>query len=234
MATAIRLGAAGEVEVFDVSEESLTDAARTQRAFGPSLCRLHGNPLTLTREEEATGFAEYRAEFGHGIARRHWWRLLNRFLMLDGGARDFSRVALFLSIRLKPRAETSRRPAAASAHLRYLRTTLGYVNHGRLSPAIRATIFVAAFDEMRWLADEGMSEANARRVVLAEIEAAGCELVWPGRNASVPFKEVVRWTLVKPASALERIFGEKLAEYRSGDFDHCSRPRGTTRGDRPR
>ncbi len=94
----------------EIADSNLNRAAQLQRALLPSVQRQEDTSLNAA-EFETSGVEDYKKVFGHEISARHFRDLFKRTIQRDGGAENWSNLALYLDERPARKIKTN--PATA-------------------------------------------------------------------------------------------------------------------------
>jgi hypothetical protein len=98
-----------ETPISEISDSCLNDARRLRDALLPALDRI-GKPMFDLAELVRLGLADYERAFGHSVSEGHWRRLMDRTLLRDAGAKNFTRLEIYLPV--KPARKTMPGPDA--------------------------------------------------------------------------------------------------------------------------
>lgn len=144
---------------------------------------------------EEVGLRDFAHVFGRPISSKTFWRVLDRTLERDRGAREFKRIELYL-----PGNYTSRKKRKdvreSLSHLPTLANSVLAVADVNCPTATELQlIWVAACEEWQTLTAAGSAEKRAAKIVLAGLEASGIDLARSSRALRVAFKRKLdRWT----------------------------------------
>ncbi len=143
---------------------------------------------------EEIGLRDFARVFGRPISSKTFWRVLDRTLERDRGAREFKRIGLYL-----PGNYTSQKKSKdvreSLSHLPTLANSVVAVARVNSPTATELQlIWVAACEEWQTLIAAGSGDKRAAKIVLAGLEASGIDLASSSRALRVAFKRKLdRW-----------------------------------------
>ncbi len=168
-------------------------AHKLRQALAGAL-ELHRDSKWGRDEIEAAGLRDYARVFGHEVTPRHFWRLFDRVLRLDGGKRDFARLELYLPATISARPKTSLFEKVAAQMPDLSTQVQGAADPLNPSPAETQLIWEAACQEWQRLVSAGGSQVQAKKAVLAALDASGVTLArsYPALRRNLGYK-IERW-----------------------------------------
>lgn len=174
------------------------DAHRLRQALAGAL-ELHVQGKWGREEIEGAGLRDFERVFGRAIKSKQFWRLFDRVVARDAGARKFIDLDLYVYGRLGRNRQTDR----LHSLMRDLPTLAMAVLHvkdvTRLTDNERLMVWNSALREYQRLIDGGTSDCRARRLVISALVESGLPLA-------------------RSREALAKNFGRKFDRWVAGGF----------------
>ncbi len=186
------------VTLAELAEHCIVEAAKLERALAPTLKRIAIMPPLPAAEIEASGLAEYKAEFGHAVSSAHWHRLKNRTVERAGWRGEYP-LEIFLPAKLAKRNMLTAAPVnrfSSTVH-EVCRALLQIENPTAPTAEEKAHLWEVALTEIDVLVSSGADERQARRQIFRTLADSGVQLA-------------------KSATALEMSFSRNLMRWKAG------------------
>ncbi|MEO7299004.1 MAG: hypothetical protein ABI042_10575 [Verrucomicrobiota bacterium] len=209
----------------EISESSLNRAAQLQRAL---LSSLQGQDVASLSalEFETRGVEDYKAVFGHKISVRHFRDLFKRTIQRDGGAENWSNLAIYLDERPARKIKTNPANVLCADEFRPLQTIISaFKNPAEPTDSEIKNLWLSSFDLLDDLVAGGKKPKKAKLALLKFFEKNAPRLAESGNALRVAWnRKYARWTEnARKVSALADGRKENSGNFRAPEISEVDR-----------